>query len=254
MNTPLALAFLFFVGATLGWCLEFLYRNLISRRGPRGKYFINPGFCKGMWLPIYGIGLVAMCSIAILCTQGRQDIPPVWVILAMSVTMNVIEFIGGFILLKCFNIRLWDYRDRPGNIMGITCPLFALIWTGIAAVYYLFLHHVAIGWLEWLSRNLAFSFSVGLFWGIFAIDFTTSMQTAISIKAYGDMHDVIIKMEELKEALQKQRLDNREKLRFFNQIVLNEGNSAKAVIESHISTAEDKITAFRSHRGKKSSK
>ena len=56
MNYPLALAFLFYCGAIEGWILEFFFRNLISHRGPRGKYFINPGFCKGPWLPIYGCG------------------------------------------------------------------------------------------------------------------------------------------------------------------------------------------------------
>ena len=66
MNWPLALAFLFYWGAIEGWVIEFLFRNLISHKGPRGKYFINPGFCKGPWLPIYGIGLAVMFLISAL--------------------------------------------------------------------------------------------------------------------------------------------------------------------------------------------
>lgn len=251
----LSLVFLFYAGAMTGWVLEFLFRNLISHSGPRGKYFINPGFCKGPWLPIYGIGLAAMCLIAYICTEGSIDgtsqVPAVWVILMMSITMNVIEFIGGYFLLKVFNLRLWDYRDRWGNIMGITCPLFALIWTGIAAVYYLFLHRTAMGWLVWLYDNKAYFFVVGLFWGLFIVDFISSMKVAAAIKKYGDRYDVIIKYEELKQAIQKQRMDRNEKLQFFNEITDGEGGTVESAISKHTQAIEDRIAAVKSRGTKK---
>ncbi|MDO4939592.1 MAG: putative ABC transporter permease [Lachnospiraceae bacterium] len=254
MKLLLSMAFLFFVGAMIGWCIEFLFRNLISHKGPRGKYFINPGFCKGPWLPIYGIGLAAMCIIAYFCTggslTGTSEVPAIWVILMMSIAMNVIEFIGGYVLLKVFNMRLWDYRDRWGNIMGITCPLFALIWTAIAAVYYLFLHRTAMNWLLWLYDHKAYFFVVGLFWGFFIIDFISSMKVASAIKKYGDKYDVIIKIEELKQAIQKKRLDQSEELKFFNEIAAGEKEAIEAAIAQHTHTTEDKATAIKSHRTK----
>ena len=206
MNYPLALAFLFYWGAIEGWILEFFFRNLISHRGPRGKYFINPGLCKGPWLPIYGIGLALMF---VICweTSTRIEVNGIFgdvlIIVLIATIMTLIELIGGLFLLKFLNLRLWDYRDRPGNFKGVICPLFTLIWGSLGAIYYLFIHEIAIGELTWLSQNLGFSFVVGLFFGLFAIDIVTSSKDAAALKKYGDNHEAIIKLEELKDLLVK---------------------------------------------------
>lgn len=250
MNIFLVIAFLFFIGACVGWILEFLFRNLISHKGPRGKYFINPGFCSGPWLPIYGIGLAAMCVISQLVTETNPNANSVVVILCLSLVMNLIEFIGGYFLLKVLNMRLWDYRDRWGNFMGITCPLFALIWTAIAAVYYLFIHSHALNWLVWLSQHLAFSFVVGLFWGFFIIDYAVSSYWANLIKEYGKKNQVVVLYEELKLAMQKQRKENDLKSRFFNQASSTEGGINGALEEHGDTVALDKQTASHSLRRK----
>ena len=44
---------LFIIGAILGWILELFYRRFITM-----KKWINPGFLKGPYLPIYGIGVL----------------------------------------------------------------------------------------------------------------------------------------------------------------------------------------------------
>lgn len=206
MNYPLALAFLFYLGAIYGWVLEFFYRNLISHSGPRGKYFINPGFCKGPWLPIYGIGLSMMFLISYELTSRfdlSSGIGDLLVVLIIAVTMIAIEFIGGIFLLKVLNMRLWDYRDEKGNFMGIICPKFSLIWASIGAIYYFLIHERAIDELLWLSKNLSFSFFVGLFFGLFIIDMYSSAKDAAAFKKYGDENGVIIKIEELKAILVK---------------------------------------------------
>ena len=63
MRLSLALAFLFFIGSCFGWVLELLYRNLTHRH----KKWINPGFCTGPYLPIYGFGL---CTLFLLASHG----------------------------------------------------------------------------------------------------------------------------------------------------------------------------------------
>ena len=44
MNMFLTLAYLFFIGSTLGWVAELLYRRFLSGANPERKW-INPGFC-----------------------------------------------------------------------------------------------------------------------------------------------------------------------------------------------------------------
>ena len=217
MNTPLALAFIFFVGALLGYIIEFLFRNLISHSGPRGKYFINPGFCKGPYLPIYGVGLTVMFLITYLVGTYLDNPPALIVIIGITIAMTLIEFIGGVFLLKFMNMRLWDYRDRPGNIMGVICPLFSFFWGVIGAVYYLIIHPLIIDGIVWLSNNLAFSFFIGLFYGIFIIDNYFSTKEAIDIKKFGDLHGIVVKYDELKGLLAKKRKEAKEKFKFFNQ-------------------------------------
>ncbi len=226
MNVLLVLAFLFFIGALLGWGMEFLFRNLISHSGKRGRFFINPGFCRGPYLPIYGVGLTVLFLIAYLETQGI--VPDtvknkILLFVSMAVTMTLIEFIGGYFLLKVLNIRLWDYSDRPGNVMGLICPLFSMIWAVIGAVYYWLVHPHIINALIWLSNNLAFSFFIGLFFGVFSIDLVSSFKDAATIKKFGDENKIIIRYEELKALVLEKMEKEQKKFRFFAQARGDEG-------------------------------
>lgn len=117
MRLSLALAFLFFIGSCFGWVLELLYRNLTHRH----KKWINPGFCTGPYLPIYGFGL---CTLFLLASMEDLHLiaDPVWnrvaLFLAMAVAMTLIEYIAGLACLKYLKVRLWDYSNLWGNIQG----------------------------------------------------------------------------------------------------------------------------------------
>ena len=249
MNYALALAFLFYWGAIEGWVIEFFFRNLISHKGPKGKYFINPGFCKGPWLPIYGIGLALMFVITYEITTRFtiEGLPgKLFVIIIIAIVMTLIEFIGGLFLLKVLNLRLWDYRDRPGNIMGIICPLFTLIWGSIGAFYFLFLHNYVIDEIIWLSKNLSFSFVIGLFFGLFIVDISSSAKNAAAIKKYGDLHNVVVKYEELKGLLieKEKELKGKQKS-FISQIRLKQDEIIE-VLDNAAELLENKEEALKS--------
>ncbi len=253
MNYPLALAFLFYWGAIEGWLLEFLFRNLISHKGPRGKYFINPGFCKGPWLPIYGIGLSFMFVISWEVSKRiniNGILGDLFIILLIAISMTIIEFIGGLFLLKVLNLRLWDYRDRPGNVMGIICPLFSLIWGVIGAVYYLFIHKTVIVELTWLSQNLSFSFVIGLFFGLFVVDLISSTKDATAIKKYGDINNVIVKYEELKALLLEKEKKLNGKQKSFIVQVRRKAETIEETLNKAKDVLEDKTTAL-INKGKK---
>ena len=51
MNMFLTLAYLFFIGSTLGWVAELLYRRFLSGANPERKW-INPGFCVALCAPV----------------------------------------------------------------------------------------------------------------------------------------------------------------------------------------------------------
>lgn len=157
MRLSLVLAFLFFIGSCFGWVLELLYRNLTHRH----KKWINPGFCTGPYLPIYGFGL---CTLFLLASMEDLHLiaNPVWnrvvLFIAMAVAMTLIEYIAGIACLKYLKVRLWDYSNLWGNIQGIICPLFSFFWAALGAAYYFLIHPYILNALAWLSNNLAFSF------------------------------------------------------------------------------------------------
>lgn len=200
MNKLLILAYLFFCGSTLGWVIELVYRNFISRTRVRGKW-INPGFCIGPYVPLYGFGL---CILYLLATLEGFDavknptLEKILLIAAMTVSMTLIEYLAGIICLKAFKVRLWDYSNRKFNIQGIICPTFSFIWGALGALYLLFVHKHILASLEWLSQNLAFSFVIGLFFGVFIIDVCYSGHLIAKIKNYANENGVVVKWEKLK--------------------------------------------------------
>lgn len=200
MNLPLILAYLFFIGSVLGWVMELIFRRFFSKANPERKW-INPGFCTGPYLPLYGTGLCVLYLLASL-----EDYLPfesvvvtrIVLFVLMAVMMTVIEFIAGFISLKVSKVRLWDYTDEWGNIMGIICPKFSLFWAILGGVYYFFINPYIKESLAWLSRNLAFSFFIGLFFGVFIVDFANSAQLLVKLKHFAEENEVVLKYESIK--------------------------------------------------------
>ena len=204
MSMMLTLAFLFFIGSVLGWILELLFRNLTQHPDK----IVNPGFCTGPYLPIYGFGLCALYLLASL--EQYSLIPdPFWnkvmLFAAMAVGMTLIEYLAGVFCLKYLKVRLWDYSDLWGNIQGIICPLFSFFWAILGAMYYFLIHPHILEGLNWLANNLAFSFFIGVFYGVFAIDVIHSAKLVVKLKAFAEDNDVIVIYEALKTHIRQRR-------------------------------------------------
>lgn len=193
----LILAYLFFIGACFGWVLELFYRNLRSR----SKVWINPGFCTGPYVPIYGFGL---CGLYLLASLEQYGIiaDPFWnkaaLFLAMAVGMTAIEYIAGVFCLKFLKVRLWDYSDQKWNVQGIICPQFSAAWAILGAIYYFLIHPHILEGLDWLSRNLAFSFFIGMFFGILLIDVVHSSQLIVKLKKFAEENRMVLTYEGVK--------------------------------------------------------
>lgn len=214
MGIFLTLAYLFFVGSVLGWVLELLYRNLTQKH----EKWVNPGFCTGPYLPIYGFGLCALFLLASLEQYSFIKNPVLnkaVLFLAMAIGMTLIEYLAGLFCLKYLKVRLWDYSDQWGNVQGIICPLFSLFWAILGAVYYFFIHPHILDGLNWLSQNLAFSFFIGMFFGVFAIDVVHSGNLVVKLKKFAEENEVIVRYEALKDHILASHERNKAKYRFF---------------------------------------
>ncbi|MGN1001645.1 MAG: hypothetical protein ACI4PC_02650 [Oscillospiraceae bacterium] len=205
MNILLVLAFLFFMGSLIGWGIEVLFRRFISRANPERKW-INPGFMTGPYLPLYGLGLVFLFLIAGLEKYSLIK-SPFWnkivLFVFMALCMTLIEYIAGILSRKLLKVELWDYSDQWGNIQGIICPLFSFFWALMGAAYYFLVHPYILNALAWLSQNLAFSFFIGLFYGVFIIDFVHSTQLLVAIRRFAAENQIEVRFEELRDRVRQ---------------------------------------------------
>lgn len=210
MHFLLSLAFLFFIGSVSGWCLEVFYRRFFSGANPERKW-INPGFCLGPYLPLYGTGLCILYLLTCLEAYVHKAI----LFVLMAVSMTAIEYIAGLWCLKRSKVRLWDYSDEWGNIQGIICPKFSLYWALLGAGYYFLIHPHILEALDWLSRNLTFSFFIGMFFGVFTIDYAHSARLIARLRAFAEEYNIVVRYETVKLYIRRHHELTKEKYHFF---------------------------------------
>lgn len=89
--------------------------------------------------------------------------------------------------MKGFKVRLWDYTNLRGNILGVICPQFSLIWLAVDVIYYYALGPFIFSFFETIFHfmfetgsngqmaNIIAIFLLGILYGVFLIDFIMSL-------------------------------------------------------------------------------
>lgn len=114
---------LFFLVSFFGWVWEVCIYLV------REKQFVNRGILTGPWLPVYGAG--ALLLYFLLRRQRRRPLPVF--IVSLSVC-SLLEYATGYLLLKMWGIRWWDYSGMPLNLDGHICLMSCLMF-GIGGVF-----------------------------------------------------------------------------------------------------------------------
>lgn len=195
--------YLFLIGCVAGFCIEVLFRRFVSV-----KKWVNPGFLRGPWIPLYGFGVVIMSIITTSLTdlfynynielynpydlyglgysKGATfyDLIPIFL---MGIGMTLLELVAGLIFVKGFKVRLWDYTNNKGNFKGVICPMFSLIWIIVAVLFYYglspFIYNFALNSinnilspsLEGRMPNVILILILGNVYGMMILDFITSI-------------------------------------------------------------------------------
>ena len=206
MSLFLYFLFIFFIGSVFGYFLELFYRRI------KHKKWVNPGFLVGPYLPIYGFGL---CTLSIMYIElSKYNINALLIILLMSLSMVLIELIGGLIFLNIGGIRLWDYSSLKFNYKGVICLRFSIIWTFLSAIYYYFVAPYIVYAINWFKNNMSFSFILGLFLGLIIIDLVYSTKTLVKIRKFVKDNNFVLKYEEFKKHIKEIQEKNKEKYSF----------------------------------------
>jgi len=251
MSFVLDLAVLFFIGASLGWCVELLFRRFVSL-----KKWINPGFLNGPYLPLYGFGLVLLyllCKVDYSFITNSNIWQIVLVLITCTFAMTLIEYIAGKAALTHFHIKLWDYSKMWGNVQGIICPLFSVFWGIGAAGYYFLLSNKIYLFLEWFHNNLTFSFVAGMFYGVLIVDLIVSLNLSVKIKEFAKKNKVIIRYEELKVSIKNKNRSLKEHYNFIKPFQ-SRHSTLKENMEHYLIELKEKvlIKPIKRHTKKKS--
>ncbi len=193
MNLLVLISTLFVIGSVAGWIIELFFRRFVSQ-----KKWMNPGFLTGPYLPIYGFGVIILFVMSNIPLNITNEVVDTIVrIIIIGFGMTLIEFIAGLIFIKGLNIKLWDYSNRKGNIMGIICPTFSLIWTIVGSLYYFLANPFLVKGILWISDNLIYTYFIGLVVGMVIVDLAYSIHLATKLQKFKEYQN--LRFEEFKK-------------------------------------------------------
>ncbi len=197
-------AFLFLLGGFVGWVIELFFRRFVSQ-----KKWVNPGFLTGPFLPLYGFGTIGfyfMCSL-----PWKEWINPSWLavtaeVISIGVLMTLLEYVAGIIFIKGMKIKLWDYSSRWGNIQGIICPLFSVIWLACGACYLFLLHPLMVSLSDFIMNEdylIVHATLIGFALGLLTLDFGYSMHLATRIRRAVEDSRLVVDWDRIKIYIQE---------------------------------------------------
>ncbi len=124
---PLLMLTFVFAGIT-----GFIYEEICGFIN-EGEFF-KRGTTYGPWIPIYGVGAILIFS-AVIKIRNKP-----WLVFIVSALLcGALELSAGFILDKCFGIRLWDYSAvilNWGNVGGYICIRSVITW-GLMGLFFI---------------------------------------------------------------------------------------------------------------------
>ena len=125
----------FFIYSILGFLLESTFNLIVI-------HHFKSGILYGPWTPVYGIGAILTIIISnkifkkLKTTKLKETII---VFLILSVTLTLIEWIGGILIEKFFSITMWNYKKFNFNIGKYISLEMALIWGIISIILIYFI-------------------------------------------------------------------------------------------------------------------
>lgn len=175
----------FFIYCFLGWCWESAYVSV------RKRQWVNRGFLKGPFLPIYGSGALAV----LVSTLPVRECPALVYIFGL-IGATLLELVTGICMEKLFHVRYWDYSNQKFHYKGHICLSSSVAW-GFFSLAMIYGFHKPI---ERMVLGLPYRFtnvSSFILTAIVAADFAVSFKTAMELR------DILDGMERIKDEMKK---------------------------------------------------
>ncbi|MEN6490223.1 MAG: phosphohydrolase [Smithella sp.] len=202
--------YLFAIFSVAGWGLECVYRSTAQKK------FVNPGFLKGSYLPIYGSAAVILTFIMTVIQDGEifsyaaYFLPLIYLKIrtldALYLTMLVfltkgliyfgvttgIELATGLFFDGLLKRPLWNYSGQPLCFKNQVCLKYSCYWVLMTFFFEYVLLPLSLFFYRSFDphRVSAFTFSICC---ILSIDFIWSLSIALQVRrkeaAFSVSHD-----------------------------------------------------------------
>lgn len=207
----------FYIYCFLGWCIESTIVSVEDKR------FVNRGFLRGPYLPIYGFGAIFVLLISIPLKSN-----PVAVYFCSMSATTVLEYVTGWAMEKTLKMKYWDYSDQKFNIHGRVCLLCSLFW-GFLSIFVTYVLHEGVEWLVLRMSVPLLYFAGGFITCLMVSDLVYAIKTAI------DINKILAKISDVREQIAEAREELENKI-----------NSNERVVQLN-----EKIAALKAERDKK---
>ena len=183
--------FFFYLYCFCGWIFESTFVSLKSRK------FVNRGFMRGPFLPIYGSGAIMMLVVSM---PFQDNIFLTYI--AGCIGATALELVTVELMEALFNVRYWDYSNQKFNYKGHICLSSTVAWGFLTIFMTEFLHKGVERIIFILPSEAVTVLTVAASFYIVA-DFTLSFKAAL------DLRDVLMGLEKAKEEMERiqKRLD-----------------------------------------------
>ena len=181
----------FYTYSFLGWVFESCYVSI------RKKRWVNRGFLKGPFLPIYGGGAVMMLFVSYPFKENL-----ILTFFAGAVGATLLELVTGMLLEAIFKVRYWDYSNQKFNYKGHICLSSTIAWGFFTIGMNEVLHPGIIGILALLPERPV-RIVMGLVTCFLLTDITISVREAL------DLRNLLVVMEDMRKEmlLMRRRVD-----------------------------------------------
>ena len=175
----------FFIYCFLGWCWGSCYVSAKKHQ------WVNRGFMKGPFLPIYGFGALSV----LIATLPVRPFPVLVFVFGM-LGATALELVTGICMEKLFHVRYWDYSNQKFNYKGHICLTSSIAWGAFSLAMIYGFHKpieklvlsIPFVWLDILTTVLTV---------IVAADFAISFKTAMELRA------ILDNMERIKDEMKR---------------------------------------------------
>lgn len=177
--------FFFYFYCFLGWVWETCYVSVLKAK------WVNRGFMRGPFLPIYGSGAVV---VLIFTLPFRTNAGLVFLVGMTSATL--LEYFTGVAMEKMFHVRYWDYSSQRWNLNGHICVTSSLAWGAFSVILTLYGHTPVERFALRMNGNLLEVI-------VFVLTVYISIDMAESVREAFNLKEVLLSLEESSEEFRR---------------------------------------------------